>query len=244
MEIIKIDINTIKPYKNNAKMHPKEQIEQIKKSIKEFGNNDPIAIDENNVIIEGHGRYEALKELGYKEAECIRLSHLSEEQKKAYILVHNKLTMNSDFDYSILESELNEIVNIDMQNYGFLEDAIDEFEEGIDELYTKKINIPQYEINGDMPEIEDLIEETKYNEFKSEIENSNVTDEQKEFLLKALTRLYTFDYASIAEYYAHQNKEMQELMEKLALVIIDINDAIANGYVELSKSLGKMLEDE
>lgn len=68
MKIEKISIEKIKPYENNAKLNPPEQIEQIKKSIMEFGNNDPIAIDENNVIIEGHGRYFALKELGFKES--------------------------------------------------------------------------------------------------------------------------------------------------------------------------------
>ena len=91
MEIEIIDINKIKPYEKNAKLHPPEQIEQIKKSIVEFGNNDPIAIDENNIIIEGHGRYIALKELGYKEAQCIRLNHLNNEQKRAYMLAHNNL---------------------------------------------------------------------------------------------------------------------------------------------------------
>ena len=119
MKIEKISIDKIKPYENNAKLHPPEQIEQIKKSIKEFGNNDPIAIDENNVIIEGHGRYEALKELGFKEIEVIRLSHLSDEQKKAYSLIHNKLTMNTDFDYNILDSELSYINEIDMSAFGF-----------------------------------------------------------------------------------------------------------------------------
>ena len=82
MKIEKISLNKIKPYENNAKQHPVEHIEQIKKSIEQFGNNDPIAIDENGVIIEGHGRYFALKELGYKDAEVIRLSHLNEQQKK------------------------------------------------------------------------------------------------------------------------------------------------------------------
>ncbi|SUO63957.1 ParB/Srx family N-terminal domain-containing protein [Streptococcus pyogenes] len=119
MEILKIDISEIKEYKNNAKLHPKEQIEQIKKSIKEFGNNDPIAIDENNIIIEGHGRYLALKQLGYKEVDVIKLTHLSEEQKKAYILTHNKLTMNTNFDVDILNEELDEILNIDMSDFGF-----------------------------------------------------------------------------------------------------------------------------
>ena len=119
MKIEKISIDKIKPYENNAKLHPPEQIEQIKKSIQDFGNNDPIAIDENGVIIEGHGRYEALKELGFKEIEVIRLSLLSEQQKKAYSLIHNKLTMNTDFDYNILDSELAYINEIDMSVFGF-----------------------------------------------------------------------------------------------------------------------------
>lgn len=125
MQIEKINIDDIKVYENNAKLHPEEQIEQIKKSIQEFGNNDPIAIDENNVIIEGHGRYIALQELGYEEVEVIRLNHLSEEQKKAYMLVHNKLTMNSGFDFELLNEELSNILDIDMGDFGFevLEDV-------------------------------------------------------------------------------------------------------------------------
>ena len=119
MKIEKINISEITEYENNAKLHPREQIEQIKKSIQEFGNNDPIAIDENNVIIEGHGRYKALQELGFDEVEVIRLSHMDDEQKRAYILAHNKLTMNSGFDIELLNSELESIVNIDMEDFGF-----------------------------------------------------------------------------------------------------------------------------
>ncbi len=119
MEIEKINIDEVKPYENNAKLHPPEQIEQIKKSIKEFGNNDPIAIDENNVIIEGHGRYQALKELGFKEIEVIKLTHLNEQQKKAYILAHNKLTMNTGFDFDTLNLELDSILDFDMSDFGF-----------------------------------------------------------------------------------------------------------------------------
>lgn len=134
MKIEKINISEITEYENNAKLHPREQIEQIKKSINEFGNNDPIAIDENNVIIEGHGRYKALKELGFGEVEVIRLSHMSEEQKRAYILVHNKLTMNSDFDIDILQLELDDINDIDMSDFGFDFEDIEEIEEAIEEV--------------------------------------------------------------------------------------------------------------
>lgn len=119
MKIEKISIDKIKPYENNAKLHPTEQIEQIKKSILEFGNNDPIAVDENNVIIEGHGRYEALKQLDFAEAEIIRLTHLNEQQKKAYILAHNKLTMNTGFDFDTLNLELDSISDFDMSDFGF-----------------------------------------------------------------------------------------------------------------------------
>jgi DNA modification methylase len=119
LEILTVKIDSIKPYENNAKEHPKEQIEQIKKSIQDYGNNDPIAVDENNVIIEGHGRYIAMRELGFETVEIIRLEHLTEEQKKAYRLVHNKLTMNSDFNVEMLEAELAGLQIQDMQEFGF-----------------------------------------------------------------------------------------------------------------------------
>lgn len=122
MKIEKVKIEDLKPYENNAKLHPQEQIDEIKKSIEEFGNNDPIAIDENNIIIEGHGRYLALQQLGYKQVEVIRLSHLTEEQRKAYTLVHNKLTMDTGFDMELLMMELDEIQDIDMRLLGFEEE--------------------------------------------------------------------------------------------------------------------------
>jgi site-specific DNA-methyltransferase (adenine-specific) len=127
LEIIKLGLDELKPYEKNAKRHPEKQIEQIKKSIEQFGNNDPIAVwGDDNTIVEGHGRYIALKELGYTEAECIRLDHLTDEERKAYTLAHNKLTMNSDFDFDLLDSELDDIFDIDMSDFGFDLDFDDE----------------------------------------------------------------------------------------------------------------------
>jgi len=119
-----VNIADIKEYENNAKRHPKKQIEQIKKSIQDFGFNDPIAIDENNMIIEGHGRFKAIKELGWQEVECIRLTNLDEEKKKAYILVHNKLNMSTGFDDKLIMEELDSILNIDMEDYEFNIDKV------------------------------------------------------------------------------------------------------------------------
>lgn len=112
-------LSEIVPYETNAKKHPKYQIQQIKESIETFGNNDPIAIDENNVIIEGHGRYLALKELAYDQVPVIRLKHLSKEQKRAYVLAHNKITLNTGFDMDLLKQELTDIMDIDMSQFGF-----------------------------------------------------------------------------------------------------------------------------
>ena len=130
LKIEYVDINTIKPYKNNAKLHPQEQIEQIKNSIKSFEMIDPIGIW-NNEIVEGHGRLIACKELGYTEVPIIRLDHLTDEERKAYTLAHNKLTMNSDFNIDILNNELDDILNIDMSDFGFDLDLEDEEEKEI-----------------------------------------------------------------------------------------------------------------
>lgn len=140
MKIETINIADVVEYENNAKLHPQEQIEKIKKSILEFGNNDPIAIDENNVLIEGHGRLKALKQLGYDEVEAIRLSHLSEDQKKAYILVHNKLNIDTGFDAELLSTELEDIFTVDMADFGFdlPEDEILNFNSEIEEQEEEK----------------------------------------------------------------------------------------------------------
>ena len=118
LKIEYIPICEIKAYPNNAKIHTPEQIEQIKKSIQEFGFNDPIGIWHGECV-EGHGRLIAALELGIEELPIIRLDNLTDEQRKAYTLVHNKLTMNTDFDFSILEMELDSITDIDMGDFGF-----------------------------------------------------------------------------------------------------------------------------
>lgn len=252
LKIEYVDIDSIKPYPSNAKLHPAEQIEQIKESIKEFGFNDPIAVDKDNEIIEGHGRYIACKELDIKEIPIIRLDNLTDEQKRAYMLIHNKLTMNTDFDIELLNEELENIFEIDMSKFDFVLDNIDyeellsdneeDLEKDYDE-YSTKAERPQYNITGKDVKIEELIDEQKYNKLIDKIQKASITEEQKNFLIKAATRHYVFNYANIAEYYANQNKEMQELMEESAMVIIDINDAIKNGYIELSKDIEQLMKE-
>lgn len=91
-----LPIDRVKPYARNAKRHPQEQIDEIKASIKRFGMDDPIGIwGKENLIVEGHGRLEACKQLGIPTVPCIRLDHLTKEERKAYTLAHNKTNMDS-----------------------------------------------------------------------------------------------------------------------------------------------------
>lgn len=113
----------------------------------------------------------------------------------------------------------------------------------INSAYTKKIQIPHYMPSTEAPHIESLVDYKKYSELVRDINNSSVTEEEKKFLRYAATRHLVFTYSRIADYYAHASAEMQTLMEKSALVILDVDDAIANGYVKLSKNIEKILEE-
>ena len=137
-----IPIDDIKPYDKNAKIHTEEQIEQIKKSIKEFGMNDPIGIWKDNIIIEGHGRLMACKELGFNEVPVIRLDNLTDDQRKAYTLIHNQTTMNTGFDLDILNEELASI-ELDMSDFGFDEIELDDIEEENEIIEDEVPEVPE-----------------------------------------------------------------------------------------------------
>lgn len=123
MDDLKIDyisIKKIKPYEKNARKHDKDSIAAIANSITEFGMCDAIAVwGKDNIIIEGHGRLEALKKLGYDRVPVIHLDHLTDEQRRAYTLAHNKTAEFSEWDFNLLPNELSEIFDIDMSAFGF-----------------------------------------------------------------------------------------------------------------------------
>ena len=118
LKIEYVPIGEIKPYEGNAKKHTQKQIERIKQSITDFGFNDPIAVWHGE-IVEGHGRLYAAREMGLSKVPIIRLDGLTDEQRKAYTLVHNKLTMDTGFDMKMLEAEIEALPEIDMEQFGF-----------------------------------------------------------------------------------------------------------------------------
>lgn len=118
MEIIYKNINELIPYENNPRLND-EAVEYVKNSIKEFGFKVPVVIDKDNVIIAGHTRIKASKELGIKDIPCIIANDLTEEQVKAFRLADNKVAEKSMWDYTKLDEELDSISDIDMSLFDF-----------------------------------------------------------------------------------------------------------------------------
>lgn len=120
-ELQSVEIAKIKPYKNNAKIHGKNQLKKLQESISEFGFLTPCLIDSDFNLIAGHGRVEAAKALGMKEVPCVFVEELTEQQRKAYILADNKLSELAEWDLEILNQELAELseARMDITLVGF-----------------------------------------------------------------------------------------------------------------------------
>jgi ParB-like chromosome segregation protein Spo0J/rubredoxin len=121
LKIVYLSPDALTPYERNARRHGDEDVRVIENSIRENGFCDPIGIwGENNLIVEGHGRLLAAKNLGLESVPCIRLDHLTEAQRREYALTHNKSAELSGWDFAALEEELNELeAEFDMTDFGF-----------------------------------------------------------------------------------------------------------------------------
>ena len=113
MKIVDKKITDLIPYENNTRFHSKNQINQIANSIKEFGFNVPVLIDEENIIMSGHGRLEAAKNIGLEIIPTICIDSLTDNQKKAFIIADNKIASNSEWEESFLKIELEILKNND-----------------------------------------------------------------------------------------------------------------------------------
>ena len=120
LKIEYLPVGSLKPYEKNARKHQDADVQTIVASIKEFGFDDPIGVwGEDNLIVEGHGRLMAAKKLGMETVPVIHLDHLTDEQRRAYALAHNKTAEMSEWDFDLLDEELDGIFDIDMSDFGF-----------------------------------------------------------------------------------------------------------------------------
>jgi ParB-like chromosome segregation protein Spo0J len=250
MTIEHLKTSDLIPYARNAKKHDAAQISKLCGSIKEFGFTNPVLIDKDNGIIAGHGRVLAAQSLALESVPCIRLGHLTDTQRRAYILADNRLAeIGGGWDEEMLKLELADLaaLDVDVAEIGFgAEDLAElEMEEEKNDLskdYTHKIDAPVYEPKGENPPIVELFNSERADDLLSKIEASKATEDIKRFLKTAASRHIVFDYGKIAEFYCHADKETQALMEDSALVIIDFKKALQLGYVKLKEEILSALE--
>jgi hypothetical protein len=245
-----VGVERLIPYARNSRTHDDAQVAQIAASIREFGFTNPVLIDADHGIIAGHGRVLAARKLGLAEVPCIRLTHLTEIQKRAYVIADNKLALNAGWDEEALRLELGDLraANVDLSLIGFTELEIGEINEetkdALSDQYTHKVDAPVYEPKGERPPVVELFDSTRADDLLSKVKASKAPEEVKRFLKTAASRHIVFDYGKIAEFYCHADKETQELMEDSALVIIDFKKAMQLGYVKLKAEIADALESE
>lgn len=244
MKIEKIKTGKLIPYARNARLHDASQISKIAGSIREFGFNNPVLVDADNGIIAGHGRVLAAQKLELDEVPCIRLCHLTEIQKKAYILADNRLAeIGGGWDEEMLKNELTGLLGegIDISGLGWEDGWQDDLQSDGD-VYTRKVESPKYEPKGPKPSIPELFDDSRTKKLIENIKTSKLSKEEKDFLITAAHRHTVFNFENIAEYYAHSSKEVQELMEESVLVIIDFKKAIELGFVALTEKINGMYD--
>lgn len=247
-----IPLSELRPYDKNPRKHSNPQLKEIINSINEFGFTNPLIVDEETMILAGHGRFEAAEKLKLKEIPCIIVNGLSDTQKRAYVIADNKLTLNGEWDNKLLIEELNILkdVEFDISLTGFGQSEIDSLLElvnksnGLSSIYTKKIEAPTYTPGKKKPKLKDLIDTSKTDVLIEEINATELPKDEKQFLIQAAYRHTVFNFERIADYYANSDKTTQELMENSALVLIDFNKAIENGYVTLSKNLEELFAND
>ena len=247
-ELRRVKASELKPNPKNWRTHPQNQYDAMKGVLAEIGYADALIArelpDGTLELIDGHLRAETTPD---QKVPVLILDVTSEEADKLLAVFDpigamaetdqgalDNLLSAVEFKNTALQELIQEITSLDLESGG----------EECEEKYTRKIDTPIYQITGECPNLSDLVVRDKPQELIDEINRSSISQQEKEFLLLAATRHYAFDYGKIAEYYAHASQETQGLMERSALVIIDFNAAIENGYVKLSSDIDQLLNED
>lgn len=247
----RVDINSLTFDPRNARKHSKRNIQSIKDSLQSFSQVKPIIVNTANVVVAGNGTLQAVRELHDETKDerwatiDIRRINFTSEEAAAYGLADNRSAELAEWDEDTLQELLTELdkQGWDVEGLGWnekeLKDILPQFDENgnpiTNDKYTNKIKIPVYVPTGPKPEIKELI---------TKIDDYDIPKNEKEFLKYAAQRHIVFNFQNIAEYYAQSDKTLQELFEDSALVLIDYEKAIENGFVKKSLDIAEAFKDE
>lgn len=265
LNIVYLPTDTLVEYGRNPRKND-AVVDKMVASIKEFGFSIPILATPEKVVIDGHLRLKAARKLNLAEVPVVVADGWTEAQVKAFRLLANRSVAWAEWDEELLRLELEELkgFDFDLDMTGFDKEELDLLfngdinADGVNSgdveqdsaQYSTKIEAPIYEPSGIKPELSELFDVSKTLKLIEIIKQSSLDEKEKEFLIYAAYRHSVFNFRKIADYYSHSNKAVQELMEQSALIIIDFNKAIENGYVKLAKNVidqylsEKSLDDE
>lgn len=253
IEFATIDIATIQPHPKNVRQG---DIGAISESLKAHGQYRPIVVDRRtNKILAGNHTWRAAKSLGWSEIAVGFIESKDDDDAIRILLADNRTTDLASYDDAGLAELLKQLVNSDEGLEGTLYDGdaldqlIADIETNTDDSdlinrFTQKITVPQYEIVGEKPKVNELYKTDHSDKLRKRIEDSDIAEDIKTFLIEATKRHTVFDYRKIAEFYPHASAEVQQLMEDSALIIIDAGDAIAKGYAVFSQEISDIEDND
>lgn len=227
----------------------------IAESLKENGQYRPIVVQRSTGhVLAGNHTLKAAKALGWKE---IAVSYVDCDDQRALriLLADNRTNDLASYDDAGLAELLKELAESEAGLAGTMYDG-DELDQLLTDLaetdftgekenaYTQKVAIPQYEIVGEEPKTNELVDLSKTLSLFDAIDKADIPEDVADFLRLAAHRHARFNYRKIAEFYPHQPKEIQQLMEQSVLVIIDADNAIANGFAHFQKTIDELIEED
>jgi hypothetical protein len=230
----------------NARLHDDRNLGAIESSLRAFGQRKPIVVRKSDMtVMAGNGTLEAAKRLGWTTIAAVMVDE-DRMTSARYAIADNRTAELATWDQEVLTALLGTLDTDSMLELGFsngdLAGLLDEVgaESATNlEKYTAKIILPIYEPTGDRPAVGSLVDNVRANELVAEIVRHDLPDDIAHFLKIAATRHTVFNFQRIAEFYAHADPEVQELMEKSGLVIIDLDKAVEYGFVKMTEAIAE-----
>lgn len=241
----RVELSALRENPDNPQTVTEDEFGKLRDSMRRihgFLRTRPLLVEEDGTIKCGNKRFRALVKNGVKvvPADYVRrLSDYTPEEVREFILQDNLQRGDWDVDKLLAQYSADELKALG----GGFDELIAEFAaKGAESEfeYSSKIEAPQYNITGENPELEELYDTEKADALAKEIDEADVPKKVKAFLKVAAMRHVVFNFRNIAEYYAHADAKVQRLMEKSALVIIDFEDAIRNGFVIVSERMAAL----
>lgn len=241
LTVSRVPVEELRPDPANARTHPPENLRAIRSSLSRFGQQRPLVVRPDGTIIAGNGTYQAARELGWTEVAVVEFAG-TDEEARAFAIADNRTAELAAWNAELLAEHLEELAAVgwELEELGFDDFPLASEFGDLPNAYTRERNLPRYEVVGERPRIDELYDESKTRELRERIEAADLEPELRAYLLAAAARHTRFNYRKAAEFYPHAEREVQELMEESALIIIDLDDAIQRGFVRFTEVLAEL----